>query len=1284
MNDAAHPGSPEDDASIENLGNVDHTSLDMAMLSNMMAPKAVTIKVPQFLPFAVDIWRRQCDACFNLHNIKDETTKYYQVLANLKPDTLKKITAYISAPRAGHEYSGLLAALEFAFTKADGQRFDELMEAHLGDMSASELYFHLRRLWLDPDPDNSKVLKHIFMRKLPLSVAVSLRSVPQGNLTEYLQIADAMLDQHHQRHAMAREVQALPMNEMDTCVSDKVYPKPEYQSFSQKGQKRRTEIFSDGLCYYHHTFGQKAHRCISGCKEYVSKKSINAVDPCHIDLPMSWNQHKAVKLQQKVNGRHIIVDTGSTFSLVPARFHELKRKPNNSLFKGAQGACIPVYGMRTLPVDIGTGRIFNHKFFIAGVEDPLLGMDFLLEHRLLVDPVNGKLIDVDTYQTTPVNSVLVQKVQAVKELPGKLAWLWKEFPSLTDASIDKFSNKPLHAIEHDIILKPGSQPTKARARRLFGDKLKAAKDEIDSMLQLGIIQRSSSEWASPLHVVPKGEGAFRPCGDFRHLNASTIPDQYPLPHVQDFSRNLNGSKVFSKIDLVRAFHQIPLTKEAVPKTAIITPFGLFEFLRMPFGLCNAAQAFQRFMDCITRGLEGVHVYIDDILVVGRNDEEHERRLRQLLARLTKNGLIVNPAKSVLGASEVNFLGFTVNENGVQPMQKKIDAIRNFPEPQKFSQLSEFLGMVNFYHRFIPKCSDIARPLYDLLKLNKNKVNSTKPIKIELWQKEQQDAFLDLKQQLQRVSSLSYPLHDVETRLVTDASETAAGAVLEQLIDGCWKPIGFFSKRFHGSEMSYSTYDRELLAMKLSIQHFRHVIEGIPGNLFHILTDHKPLTTGRNFEASCSNKTQLDRVTRTWQFIAEISTDIRHVSGSDNKVADALSRNAVNRTIMHDLIPMIERAQEEANMRPDSTNDQWPDHWKVQLHHGCRLTVDTRGPVPRPVIPESIQKAIFDSFHNMAHLGVKATRKAISQSYVWPNLSKDVGRWVNACSNCQKSKITRHNSTYYQSFAKPSGKFQVVHVDIVGPLPSCQEFSYILTAVDRFSRWPAAVPLKGITSKECAEAFLQGWIQNYGTPLTIITDQGRQFTSLLWQELCRMLGTTHSTTTAYHPQSNGMVERFHRQLKASLMSLSDKNNNWINDLPLVMLGIRTSVKEDLHLSTAQMVFGECLRLPHSFFPDMTHEESKELYTADLQKRMGDLDFISPDWHGNFGKDLPLKGLQDCTHVFVYESAIKTSLQRPYRGPYRVISRGDKSFTIELREGVHDVVSTDRLKPAFTIG
>ena len=804
------------------------------------------------------------------------------------------------------------------------------------------------------------------------------------------------------------------------------------------------------------------------------------------------------------------------------------------------------------------------------------------------------------------------------------------------------------------------------------------------MLRLGIIRRSCSDWASPLHVVPKGEGSFRPCGDFRHLNACTIPDKYPVPHLQDFCRDLKGKRVFSKIDLTRAFHQIPLSKEAIPKTAITTPFGLFEFIRMPFGLCNAAQTFQRCMDNILKNMPGVFKYIDDILVSTVTEEEHEKLLRKLFAKLSQFGLIVNAAKSTLGSREVNFLGFTINSCGVKPMAGKIKAITEYPVPQTYNELSQFLGMVNFYHRFIPNCSQLAKPLYDVLKKNSIKKKSIKPILAKDWTENQSKAFQALKIALAEETSLAYPAHDTETRLVTDASETAAGAALEQKTDGCWKPLGFFSKMFHSPELQYSAYDRELLAIKLAIQHFHYIIEGIPSELFHVATDHKPLTTGSNFK-SMESKTQLSRVTRTWQFISEFTTDIRHLSGDNNVVADTFSRNAVYLTDNQCLIESISKEQEKIHMRP-TENVHWPSHWAVQKHMGYNITVDTRGKTPRPVIPESLQRKVFDTIHSLGHLGVKATQKTISSSYVWPNMSKDIAAWISTCMPCQKAKIMRHNHSPFQKLPSSSGKFQDVHVDIVGPLPISSGYSYILTCVDRFSRWPAAIPMKGISAKECATSFIQGWMQYYGTPVNLVTDRGRQFISSLWQELCHIMGTTHNMTTAYHPQSNGMVERFHRQMKACLIAKADGNVQWYDDLPMIMLAIRTAVKEDLGVSSADMVYGESIRIPAGFFPcndEKKWQDSKE-YTKLLQEHMAKAAFLEPQWHGNDIKSQSLKDLQSCSHVFVLQIAkVKSALQPPYVGPFEVIDRKDKVFTIKLNDGSLDTVSIDRLKPAYII-
>ena len=1249
------------------------------------------IRLPTFLTFDVELWHQQCQAAFQIHGINDERSKYFQALASLQAEVVQNVTAYITEPDAGHEFAGLVEALSFAYSKSDAEKYDELFNKTLGDKKPSQLYYHMRRLWLDDFPDKSKVLRQIFIRKLPPSVAVLLRSITNIDLKEFLRAADDMVDQHNQQGNMmiARQVNVPQedMTPMEPKAADRA--KTISKSWTNKNKSSNQWIESrryndDGICNYHVQYGEKAFKCRPGCK-FISKGKVNSISNEKIILPESWNRNQTVKLNQQVDGKNILVDTGSTFSLVPARPEEKKRRPNNNLFKGAQGLPIAVYGQKVIVVDIGTGRNFKHKFFIADVEDPLLGMDFLLEHRLVVDPVNNKLFDVDTFQSARVNVVLNNSITSINEneIKGKLQYLWKEFPSLCDASVSKLSSHPKHNIVHDILLKEGTKPTAAKARRMFGPKLEAARNEIDTMLKLGIIRPSKSEWASPLHVVPKGDGSFRPCGDFRELNAATIPDRYPLPHIQDFTAHLKHAKVFSKIDLVRAFHQIPLSQNAIPKTAITTPFGLFEFVRMPFGLCNAAQAFQRFINMVTNGLEGVYVYIDDILVIAENIQEHETRLRKLFARLNDHGLIVNPAKSVLGTSEVQYLGFVVNSKGIKPMDKKVKAIQNFPTPTKYGQLSEFLGMANFYHRFIPNCSATAKPLYELLKTNNIKKTSRKPISISAWKKEHESAFLKLKKDLANSTMLSFPDQDALTRLVTDASDTAIGAVLEQFSDESWKPVAFHSKLLRESEKKYSAYDRELLAIKISLIHFKHIIEGISPALFHVATDHKPLTTGKNFRIPHQSQSQLNRISRTWELISELTTDIRHISGKDNCVADAISRNAINRIQNKPILALIAEEQENIGMRP-SDDANWPQHWQVEDHFGYKLTVDTRSTYSRPVVPDKITKDIFHHVHDLAHTGVKATKKSIASSYIWPNMAKQITEWVKECHVCQATKIHKHNKTPLASFPAPSGKFQDLHVDIVGPFPPSNEHTYLLTVIDRFSRWPGAYPMKAISAEECARTLLEGWIQNYGTPLNLTTDRGRQFTSNLWKELCNLIGTTHNLTTAYHPQTNGLVERFHRQLKSSLMARSKKNTDWLLELPVVMLGLRTAIKEDLETSPAHLVYGEPLRIPAAFFPKVTGKKSSDpiTYLTKLEKAMAEVKYTKPSWHGRGNDESSLHGLQDCTHVYVLQPGLRPSMQKPYKGPYKVLQKTAKTFTIQLPGGQSDKVSLDRLKPAFT--
>ena len=490
-----------------------------------------------------------------------------------------------------------------------------------------------------------------------------------------------------------------------------------------------------------------------------------------------------------------------------------------------------------------------------------------------------------------------------------------------------------------------------------------------------------------------------------------------------------------------------------------------------------------------------------------------------------------------------------------------------------------------------------------------------------------------------------------------------------------------SQKLSPRESLYHTFGRELLAVFRAIRHFRYFLEG---RQFCVFTDHKPLCSSIFVSDRHSPREQ-----RQLAFISEFTTDLRHLPGSQNTVADALSRihafDCGKTQPELDLTKIAQSQQDDRELQSlrTSTSCSLKFIELTQPPSGASLVCDISTGQPRPYLPIAFRRLAFDALHGQSHPGIRASKRLVSEKYVWPGMNNDVTQWVRSCLACQRSKVHRHTRSLTSSFLPPDSRFSHVHLDLVGPLPVVNGKRYILTCIDRFTRWAEAIPLGDSTAATVAQAFVGTWISRFGVPSTVTTDRGAQFESNLLSSLFSLLGVVRTRTTAYHPCANGLVERLHRVLKSSLVA-TDNSRNWVQALPMIMLSIRTMHKFDLGCSPAELVYGTTLTIPGELLSTSTFSDNAKpnaAYVQLLRDVMQAIQFSPAAHHTPANRSIFVPNdLFKVSHVFIRSDRVRRPLTPPNDGPYPVLNKTPKHFTVDVN-GKHVVVSIDRLKPAF---
>ena len=789
--------------------------------------------------------------------------------------------------------------------------------------------------------------------------------------------------------------------------------------------------------------------------------------------------------------------------------------------------------------------------------DVVLGMDWLSSNQVLLN-CKDKSISFGQEQPDASTSALrtANESRHVRKEPIKMYMIIfsmnnisqnsdvitlpvvSEFPEVFPEDICELP--PEREIEFAIDLVPGASPISIAPYRMSPVELAEVKTQVEDLLNKQFVRPSVSPWGAPVLLVKKKDGSMRMCVDYRQLNKVTIKNKYPLPRIDDLMDQLKGAAVFSKIDLRSGYHQIRVKKEDIPKTAFRTRYGHYEYLVMPFGVTNAPAIFMDYMNRIFYEYldKFVVVFIDDILVYSKTEEDHAEHLRMVLRILKERKLYAKLSKCEFWKKEIQFLGHTVSQEGIAVDPAKIQAIVQWEQPTTPTEVRSFLGLAGYYRKFIEGFSKLASPL---TKLTRKDQQFT-------WDEKCERSFQTLKDKLTTAPVLTLPDPERKFEVYCDASGQGLGCVLMQ----DKKVVAYASRQLRKHEVNYPTHDLELAAVVFALKIWRHYLYG---SRFEVFSDHKSLKY-------LFDQKELNMRQRRWmEFLKDYDFELSYHPGKANVVADALSRKSVHLASMMikelELVESFRDMNLAVEVKPKSlylgtlkiTNDflhqvreaQEQDEFLQQRIEPERETTDpdfnkdANGIIRfkgRLCIPQGgeLKGIILEEAHKSRlsfHPGTTKMYQDLKKNFWWQGMKRDVAEYVSRCLVCQKAKVEHQRPPgELQPLDLPVWKWDDISMDFVSGLPRTKKGKEaIWVIVDRLTKSAHFIPIcMKYKMEKLAELYIKEVVRLHGVPMSIVSDRDPRFTSRFWVSLQEALGTKLRLSSAYHPQTDGQTER----------------------------------------------------------------------------------------------------------------------------------------------------------------